>query len=238
MSISPIVMLLMYIYILIHITNYLMNLINLNNNRDDEEDDTELKKVVIKQCLYATLLFSGLVTGIIAIVFLMCYTYFLLKKYDNVTTHSIALISRWVWDDGKTKNVWICLAASVVFALTAFFIYIRWVPKENISTLLLYIPNSNKGKDDEADTNPDEDTITDITKQKNQTVQIILMFICILFFFCLSLATMNSKTKGCFLLTGLFIGITIVSIFNFRYKKTIPITLILLALVSGFLECI
>lgn len=238
MSISPIVLLLLYIYILIHVTNYLMHLINSNNNREDDEDDTELKKVLMKQCLYTTLMFLGLVIGIIAILFLMCYAYFLTMKYDNVLTLSIALITKWVWDDGKTKNVWICLATSIVFALIAFIVYLRWVQKEIISILLLYIPKSNQGNDDESDTNPDEDKITDITKQKNQMAKIIMMFMGILFFFCLSLATMNSKTKECFLLTGLFIGITIVSIFDFRYKKTIPITLLLIALVSEFLDCI
>lgn len=236
-SVTPITIVLVYVYLLTHVTYLVMKQINKNQDGDDDDkDDDELRKVIYKKTLYTLLLYVAFVGGVIVVIFALCYGYFSMN-YDDGLKRTASLISKWLWDDGKNKSVWISLGLSIIFTLGVFAIYVKVAKMDYLTKTFMYVPKLNEGKDDENVTEDEYDTLSDITKQKNQLVKFILMFVMILLFFCLGLFSINTGKKECYMLAGLLIPITAASMVSFRYKYTIPIVISLLLVVSMFSGC-
>lgn len=235
-KLNPLVVLLLYIYILAHMTYFIMALINNNKDGDDDDKDAkEMRNYVMKLCLYSVLLFAGLIVGVVLVVSLI-YFAIVSANSNNGLARTLALVLKWVWNDGKNLSMWVCLLTSMVAALVTFVVYVKATQIDYVSKLLLFIPQ--REKDDDDDTPIEDDSLSVNTKQKNHLIKIFMMFVLLIFFFCLGLSTISKSKKECYIWSGLLVAVAISTMFSFRYKYVIPITLVLLAVVGTFTECI
>lgn len=218
-------------YIISYFTPEIFILYRKSITKEDEETESRINfhKSNALLFLFIIVLVLGALIVFYVILFLVVFAI-----TDGTLTEKIYIAGTkyisFLWNNGKTSNMWISLIMSIVLAYSIISVYFAVLPPNLKDNLFFPMKVQTNREDDEETEEQDTEETEGDAKWKSRKVfyKLLIAYMMAIVVFVLALFSLYAESNACYICVVIYIFAILSLFIATEYVQTIPLSIILL----------